>query len=529
MIPRCPDCPDHFYDPIPGSGPIPCPVFGLGERPGKREEQQGRVFCGPTGEELDRTYLPVSGIYRPDIRIDNVVRCYASGNRQPTDKEVFSCARFFLPKLFARVQPELVILMGGSAHKIVDQIGDRKIRVDMLHGRPFRGSVLDGAWSGWLWSSYHPALGMHDTSKMADLIEDFTNLGGWRSGQWEPPEPSQERKDYGLVQSVGDLRTYLSTSTSYQRDLGHGFGIPGVIRCATDTERHGREMWSTQISLRHHTGRLLRYLPDEPTNPALFEELRQWQNEVQAEIILHNAPQDLDALEQMSVCPSDDSFSDTMQEAFHQTKPQGLKMLAFRLRGALMRSWQDVVWPASVEAAVEWLDRAANFAEENLRTITVEERVTWTCKACQHKAHPGKVCKSKAGKAVVACGCEDGERYSNRVYGDKPGAMETVLRHVLAHTGRTSDNDAPYNPWKAIKKMVHEGAGLRGNVPDKDEWEGLGLVLGEMPILGIGNCTLAEAVEYGCSDSDFTGQVAEELATGRASEKYMVPEEDWDQ
>lgn len=528
MTARCPDCPTQDFLPIIGSGPIPCPILGLGERPGRREMERNAVFCGPTGEELDQTYLPLANLYRSEIRIENICRCYALGNRAPTNKEIFSCARFFLPNVLKRVQPELIILMGGSAHRIVDQIGDRKVRVDMMHGRPFQASLLDGLWTGWIWSSYHPSLGMHDTSKMSDLMDDFRNLAGWRSGEWTPPEPGEVKKDYALIETASALRSYLQAGTNFQRDQGHGFGIPGVIRSATDTERHGSAMWSTQVSLRPHSARLLRYLPGDSVSRSIFDEFLRWQQETRAEIVLHNAPQDLDAMGKMGVEPDEDLFSDTMQEAFQQARPQGLKTLAYRFKGVSMQSWQEVVWPASVEAAVEWLDRAIGLAEEHLRTDVVTEMKTWTCKACGHKAHPEKKCKSKAGGAAVPCGCEDWERFSNLVRSTKPGAMEAVLRHVLAHTGRSSEDDKPYNPWKAIKKTVFERGGLRGNVPEPYEWEGLEAVLGPMPILGIGNCTITEAVAYGCSDADHTGQVAEELALGRASEADLVPEEDWD-
>ena len=64
---RCPTCPWEF-DPIPGSGDDPSPFLMLGERPGNRENERGQVFVGPTGEELDHTYLPLAGLRRYQVR-----------------------------------------------------------------------------------------------------------------------------------------------------------------------------------------------------------------------------------------------------------------------------------------------------------------------------------------------------------------------------------------------------------------------------------------------------------------------------
>ncbi len=83
--------------------------------------------------------------------------------------------------------------------------------------------------------------------------------------------------------------------------------------------------------------------------------------------------------------------------------------------------------------------------------------------------------------------------------------------------------------------------GLRGKVPGQWEWDVIEEHLGEMPILSIANCSDEQALNYGCGDADYTGQVWNELTEIRDREMsvadidgghvkggLVVDEEDWD-
>lgn len=525
---HCPECP-NFYTPIEGDGPLPSPILALGERPGARENQYGRVFCGPTGEEANYTYFPLARLQRGvDFRVENCVRCWALSNRTPTDKEVASCAGHFLPNVIEQCQPELLILMGGSAHRIVDRKeGERKLRVDVMHGRPFYGSILGGLWEGWMWSSYHPALGMHDTPKMGDLIDDFVHLGEWRRGEWEPPVAAVAAvglKDYGLILRQTDLVAFLRDGMDYQSNSSGG-----VPRIYTDTERHGPEPWSIQFSLRPHSARMLRFTRGDSQSASLFEEFARWIHHTRAEVVLHNADQDMDVMERMYPGLGYPAlFSDTMVDAYNLCSlPQALKTLAYRLLGVTMRSWEDVVWPASVDAWMSWAVDAIDLVATNLTNVHTTYMKTYSCDACGHRAHQGKKCASKAGGRTEKCGCVESSGFSNAKFERRPAALEKVLRHVLRHTAKDEDDDEPYNPWKKLPVMLEEG--LRGEVPEKWEWEWVVEQLGPSPILGIGNCDLQEAADYGNSDADHTGQVAMKLEERRGDSMWRVDREDYDQ
>ena len=67
----CSACP-RYHPPIPGDGPVPCPIMVIGEAPARRElEGQardrvgwGKVLVGDSGAEYTGQYLPAGGSHQ---------------------------------------------------------------------------------------------------------------------------------------------------------------------------------------------------------------------------------------------------------------------------------------------------------------------------------------------------------------------------------------------------------------------------------------------------------------------------------
>jgi len=509
----CPGLTSHCRQ-IPSDGPVPARFLFIGPGPFKSENKTGVPYSGLAGEELTNLYLPLAGLHRHHVHIAYASVCYDGQDKAPHDTRVKTCGEMHLPRLINRVKPEVVVLMGGT---VCRNLADFKIRLDTHHGRPFYGSILSGAWTGWVWPSYEPGLGIKDTGRMTQLMEDFTHLGEWDRGEWIAPGTETEintevSKDYGLCRDRSDVYHYCRLAAGR------------TIQAAVDTERHGERSWSLQFSHTPPTGRLLlapgavyRGGSAGPSAQSALDEFQRWVIETQAEFGLHFAGQDLDALERMGVWPA--SFRDTMQEAYHQCSlPQGLKPLAYRLLGVTMRSWEDVVWPASVRAAVEWIEDALALAGTGLQNVEVEQMKRGKCADCGH-LHSRGPCKRDN------CGCVS-TRMTFKKVTYTPSVTAQILKHVLTYTARTEESEKPYDPWKKLPEMRAEG--LRGKKPEEWEWEYLESELGPMPILGIGNCELDEAVQYGCSDADHTLQVEKELEKRRGDDRWRVDEYDWD-
>lgn len=180
----------------------------IGAGADKWADKYGRPYCRQVGEELDNTYLPLARLNRDDVHVTYGQQCF-TGDDKIQDKRVRTCAEHHLPALLDRVKPEIVVLMGGATCRLADQ----RIRLDMHRGVPRWGSILHGAWEGWIWPSYDPGLGMRETGRMTQLLEDWTNLGRWMRGEWAPPEQEEVKKDYRLAKTAAQVSEYFNAKT----------------------------------------------------------------------------------------------------------------------------------------------------------------------------------------------------------------------------------------------------------------------------------------------------------------------------
>jgi uracil-DNA glycosylase family 4 len=511
MIPRCPDCPNydlssgHGFSPIPGDGPEPCAVLCVGAGPGKSENARRRAYAGPAGQELDNTYLLRGGLTRGEtVYIDNLSKCWDGTDRTPPEKRVVGCAKWHMPDLLNLVSPQVLVLNGGVTCHIADPVpgpnGPRRLRLDLDRGVPYWGSVLGGMWTGWIWPMFEPALGLRDTPRMSQLLEDWRHFGAWMKGEWVPPKPDTENTDYQLVGMAADFAFGPS----------NGVWRPRVKWCAVDTENHGPKPWSVQWSQRSGQGRMV--LAEDEESLALLRVLLPT-----VTVYLHNAPHDLDVLDKLGIHITD--WRDTQQESYHLASlPQGLKPLVYRLFGYQMRGYQDVVWPHSVAALTGWMRKALAVAQDSLTDVATKPLVRGKCGVCghQHSTGPCRKCTCVAGP-------------EKRVFvstSDVSSPVESVLRHVLRYTESTTEAEDPYNGWDALRRMRVEG--LRGKTAEAWEWDFVEQECGPMPLLGIANVPLDEAVQYGVGDADWTGRVAARLEQERQSDRWKIAKEDYD-
>jgi DNA polymerase len=123
-----------------GEGTIRARAVLVGEQPGDAEDEQGRPFVGPAGILL-RAVVDEVGLRESDLYLTNAVKHFKwrpKGKRRihdtPNWTEVRACDHWLRLEL-ANVQPELLVLLGGTAAQSV--LG-RSARVTKL-----RGSVLD--------------------------------------------------------------------------------------------------------------------------------------------------------------------------------------------------------------------------------------------------------------------------------------------------------------------------------------------------------------------------------------------------
>ena len=482
---RCSICPGR-YRCVLGDGPADAKYFFIGEAPGFEEDKNGRPFIGKAGSEFNNNYLQLAGLCRDDIYITNTVKCRPDLNRKPRASEVSGCSQHFLPDELAAVQPEVVFLMGAVACGLVADVD-----LDVEHGIPRRGELF--GWAGWIVPMFHPAAGLHNTAMMIPMLEDWSNVGEWLKNwqstpkMWKKPTAANGYATWEKQDEFGRNRDYKLIETVKQFESYVRHYAPRLI--GGDTESHAGAEWSLQFTIHPGTGRMIRM-----NNESLVREFGGWasanlaptwgEGEGEGELVLHNAEADLGLFEK--VVGGRFTYRDTMQEAyqFGNNYKQGLKPLAYRHLGHRRQSWEEVVGGVSRRKLIEWMIEGLWFAEENWR----ESRARVSKKT-------GKALKAEVVKHVA----------------------ESELSHLLTHTAKSSS----YDPWEKIEEFGWRKAGWL------DELEA---VIGPMPKLGIANCDIQTAVNYGCSDADDTLRLALkfEQMRGDVVDEWAVTAEDHD-
>ena len=103
-----------------GEGPVPAPVFLIGEQPGDKEDLAGRPFVGPAGLKLNQA-LEEAGIERQKVYVTNAVKHFKYVPRgkirlhqKPATVEIKAC-RQWLERELDFVQPKVAVAMGATA------------------------------------------------------------------------------------------------------------------------------------------------------------------------------------------------------------------------------------------------------------------------------------------------------------------------------------------------------------------------------------------------------------------------------
>jgi uracil-DNA glycosylase family 4 len=100
-----------------GEGNLDARVMLIAQAPGDREDQEGRMFIGPSGKVLDEL-LHEGGVSREELFMTNLIKCALPGNRRPKQAEIDACAPF-LEKEIAVVAPAVIVPLGYYATRFI--------------------------------------------------------------------------------------------------------------------------------------------------------------------------------------------------------------------------------------------------------------------------------------------------------------------------------------------------------------------------------------------------------------------------
>ena len=90
------------------------PIVFIGEGPGGVEDDYGCPLIGPSGQLLDKALWSVQ-MTRDRVLTTNIVKCRPKGNRTPDLAEADFCAKIWLERELAILQPKVIVALGSVA------------------------------------------------------------------------------------------------------------------------------------------------------------------------------------------------------------------------------------------------------------------------------------------------------------------------------------------------------------------------------------------------------------------------------
>ena len=110
------------------------PIVFIGEGPGGGEDDYGCPLIGPSGQLLDKALWSVQ-MTRDRVLTTNIVKCRPKGNRTPDLAEADFCAKIWLERELAILQPKVIVALGSVA---MHYLGDPAMRITRQRGKWFK-------------------------------------------------------------------------------------------------------------------------------------------------------------------------------------------------------------------------------------------------------------------------------------------------------------------------------------------------------------------------------------------------------
>lgn len=163
MVDDCVQCPLHRTrtNAVFGEVNRDADLLFIGEGPGFHEDQIGRPFVGPAGQQLDKMILAMQ-FTRESVYITNVVKCRPPGNRNPNDSEARVCLPF-LKRQIELIRPKAIVLLGAVPLQFL--MG--KTGITKLHGKwlDYQGIPV--------MPTFHPSFLLRSPARKKEAWEDL--------------------------------------------------------------------------------------------------------------------------------------------------------------------------------------------------------------------------------------------------------------------------------------------------------------------------------------------------------------------
>ncbi len=100
-----------------GEGNLNAKIMLVAQAPGEKEDEEGRMFVGPSGKVLDEL-LSKAGVSREKIYMTNLIKCMLPKYRKPKQDEIKACS-YYLNEEIKLINPEVLAPLGYYATRCI--------------------------------------------------------------------------------------------------------------------------------------------------------------------------------------------------------------------------------------------------------------------------------------------------------------------------------------------------------------------------------------------------------------------------
>lgn len=198
-IKNCTRCPlsKTRKNALPGEGNPEARVMLVAQAPGEREDEEGRMFIGPTGKVLDEM-LGKLDIKRSNLYLTNLVKCMLPNYRKPRQDEIDACSEY-LDREIELVDPEIISPLGYYATRyIFDKydypVPDKREDLENLYGKLLLTHEKK------IYPLTHPTALVFDAQDKEKIKKNYRKLKVFLSEcKWYPVCPMKDFYERGIL------------------------------------------------------------------------------------------------------------------------------------------------------------------------------------------------------------------------------------------------------------------------------------------------------------------------------------------
>ncbi len=179
-----------------GEGNLHAKIMLIAQAPGEKEDKEGKMFVGPSGEVLEEL-LSKAGIKRHVIYMTNLIKCMLPQYRRPRQDEIEACS-YYLEEEIKLINPKILVPLGYyPTCYLLQKYGialPSKGEFSSVYGKLFW--VKDKK----IFPLHHPVVCLDNPDFKQDLIKSYRKLQVLlRDCKWYPVCPMRRFYEEGKL------------------------------------------------------------------------------------------------------------------------------------------------------------------------------------------------------------------------------------------------------------------------------------------------------------------------------------------